>query len=167
MKTIFLSKNVAAEVFRSILVRKCFENFILFVLIKKLPMQVNVWCLKFSFQALWTKDQILRMKNVAHGWYEAKLKICEPQRCDPLINDMRMKCSLIFVSLNFNETFRSTGWREAAKNFFDFQRSFIYKVGVLEYVFYFFYIKDYAFIITTITDRNITPPDASIHMPPR
>ena len=76
MKIIFLSKNVAVEVFRTILVRKCFENFILFVLIKKLPMQVNVWCVKFSFQASWTKDQILRITNAAHGWYEAKLKIC-------------------------------------------------------------------------------------------
>ena len=82
---------------------------------------------------------------------------CLMQRCEPFINEMRVKWSLSFFSLNFSDTFKSIDWRQRVRIFFDFQRSFIDKVHVLECAFHFFYIKYYTFIMSAKNWQNVTP----------
>ena len=83
---------------------------------------------------------------------------CLMQRCEPFINEMRVKWSLSFFSLNFSDTFKSIDWRQRVRIFFDFQRSFIDKVHILECAFHFFYIKYYTFIMSAKNWQKCNPP---------
>ena len=83
---------------------------------------------------------------------------CLMQRCEPFLNEMRVKWSLSFFSLNFSGTFKSIDWRQGVRIFFDFQRSFIDKVDVLECAFHVFYLKYYAFIMSSKNWQKCNPP---------
>ena len=70
-----------------------------------------------------------------------------------------------FFSLNFSDIFRSTGWGQGARKRFDFQRSFMYKIDVLNCAFHLLYIKGNTFMMSTKTwqkcDSQALHPHAS------